>query len=341
MPTDPTQDAAIPIGAKFALLTLESNRVANDLPPVTRITPSLTVLRNLPLQLPNHWNEWLGTLVADALTNEGLFIVASAPSKRLEVLDAEHKKLNDIVHRFYWSLLLQVPFLTHDQGLMILGSRTEDQYRVHSCQKYDQLVRVPWAPRPAIDELALRSSGVVSEAIGLQLAQRTFPRMFRGNTVFYDAVRCADLGPRTLGFVRTIEAITAPPIGRARRAFIGRAALFVGAGMEQELGEMYDIRSAVVHMHEPWRQLEGNGERERRLIVLKRCIQSEALARCCLVTVSVRHELHPFVEDLATLEAFWRLPFEKRRAIWGGAIDLNLPVAQVRDDRVEDRTLGL
>jgi hypothetical protein len=104
---------------------------------------------------------------------------------------------------------------------------------------------------------------------------------------------------------------------------------------------MYDIRSAVVHLHDPTKLLPHVGARGRGILLLKRCIQAEALARFCLARLPQRPQAYPFFQDDQTLENFWKLDASKRGELWGAPLDLHKPISEIRDDWVDDDTLGL
>ena len=331
----------IPTGSKFAVLTVETNRIDKDVPETVQLTESLFVLRRLPIELPSYWKELLGSHTAGRLNETGLHAVSFSPASNPAVLDHENKTLGDIVHRLYWSLLLSVPFFAHEQGLLLTGTRYEDRYEVRSSQQYPRLPWTPWAPRDHVDQAAIRRAYALSQAINDLLTVSNFERLARGNRAFYAALQHTGLGERILGFVRTAEAFILPPVGQAREAFIQRGSLFVGNGETDALGQMYDIRSASVHLHDPTRLLPRATERIRRLLLLKRCIQAEALARHCLARLPQRKNAHRFFQDDQTLESFWSQKSASQRSLWGAPIDLQAALAEVRDDWVDDETLGL
>lgn len=98
------------------------------MPASVQLADRLLVLRQLPVDLPPHWTEWLGTLLVNRLKANGLYLLSFAPSDRLAIQDHENEALRMSVHRLYWSLLLSVKFLFHGRGLLFTGSRYDDKY---------------------------------------------------------------------------------------------------------------------------------------------------------------------------------------------------------------------
>jgi hypothetical protein len=82
-------------------------------------------------------------------------------------------------------------------------------------------------------------------------------------------LRVLDLGERLFEFVRTVETFIFPPVGQTRDAFVKRSRLFVAGGHDEALGQIYDIRSAAAHLHDPTRFLPRTTERIRRITLLK------------------------------------------------------------------------
>jgi len=85
------------------------------------------------------------------------------------------------------------------------------------------------------------------------------------------------------------------------------------------MGEIYDVRSAVEHLHEN-RYLEGF-DRETRLDLLKKEAVAEHIARTALARVVGDPSLWPHFANTSVLGTFWALPAHDRQRIWGPPID--------------------
>ncbi len=114
--------ALIPDGHKYACLALTTGLVSPDLPSLVSVREGLVVLRHPPVSLTGTWQEWLGTIEAADLARADLFLVAHAPSVAPAVLDDENRRLAEIVHRFYYALLIATPFVAHHHGRMLTGA---------------------------------------------------------------------------------------------------------------------------------------------------------------------------------------------------------------------------
>jgi hypothetical protein len=215
---------------KYALVGFPTNRLAADLPAVVEL-PGFLAFRRLPLTLPQHWQEWLGSLAMRQIQEEGLYLIAQTSSKRLNVDDAESEALRGSVHGLYWCLLLSTSFFWHERGLLLSGSRDKDDLRVQHRQEYPRLPWTPYAPRTHITEGTLRNALALAEGVS-ELLKRvgSVERLSRANGVFARGLESPSLGDRTLAFVRTVEAFLLPPVGSAKEAFIERAGSFIVGG---------------------------------------------------------------------------------------------------------------
>ena len=91
------------------------------------------------------------------------------------------------------------------------------------------------------------------------------------------------------------------------------------------MGEIYDVRSAVEHLHEN-RYLEGF-DRKVRLDLLKKEAIVEHIARTSISRIIENSALWPHFANTTSLGAFWSLPDTERKKIWGEPID---PMAATR-----------
>lgn len=332
----------IPVGSKFAVLGIRTTLVSPKLPAVTKVNDSLLVTRELPLTAPPRWRELLGTMRSQRFDSTELFIVAHAKADQPMVQDSQSQGLTILAYQLYWCLLLTHPFFAHEEAVDHSGVRLPDSFDMQSRQEYPPLPWVAWAPRHeqvAPDTLS-RAAKLLPDIIGL-LGSGVYQRLGRGMTAFYNAIRNNDIGARTLDFVRAVETFIYPPIGQARDAFVKRGRVLVGDGHDEALGQMYDIRSAAVHLHDPVRQLPSVAKRERQLLLLRRCFQAEALARYCFEHFPRRKELHAYFQDDQTLEVFWNASDSIRDAAWGPKMNFGAVLDGLKEAWVDDETLGL
>jgi hypothetical protein len=117
--------------------------------------------------------------------------------------------------------------------------------------------------------------------------------------------------------------VVKPEIGASRRQFIHRCQTFTGASAANAdiLGESYDIRSQVEHLHD-WQNGLPNVPpefREERLKSQQR--RSEALGRHVYGRVCTSQAHRQLFEDGA-IDGFWARPDDEKRQLWGAQLDL-------------------
>jgi hypothetical protein len=88
---------------KYALVGL-SVKTEGQIPSGT-ITPTLSVLADTTFSIPQHWQEWLGSIRAQEVEDCNLFFLSKVSSSTSGVLDAENQKLQQQVWNFYCGLL--------------------------------------------------------------------------------------------------------------------------------------------------------------------------------------------------------------------------------------------
>ena len=125
---------------------------------------------------------------------------------------------------------------------------------------------------------------------------------------------------------RAIEALLLPSIGATRRQFVHRCQTFTQSNAEHVaiLGELFDMRSAVEHLHDSDAPLTPQypDDQQRLSIAERRTRQVEALATSIyLRLVDESTILDHFASDMS-INAFWQRPDHERRTVWGVSFDL-------------------
>ena len=98
---------------------------------------------------------------------------------------------------------------------------------------------------------------------------------FRTLHIYLEARAAADILDRLHQYCRRIDGLILPNAGETKRQFKSRTELFIGPRHHDLMGDIYDIRSAVEHLHEN-RYLEGF-DRATRLDLVKK----EAITNPC------------------------------------------------------------
>jgi hypothetical protein len=103
------------------------------------------------------------------------------------------------------------------------------------------------------------------------------------------------------------------------------------------MGETYDVRSDVEHLHEN-KHLEVF-DRTARLELLKELEMMEYIARSTLVRIVLEPQLWPHFANTSALQAFWALDDLQRRALWGTTIKPTDALADLDPRYISDAQL--
>ena len=104
------------------------------------------------------------------------------------------------------------------------------------------------------------------------------------------------------------------------------------------MGDIYDVRSAVEHLHDN-RYLEGF-VRATRLDLVKKEAVTEHIGRMALARIIGDPSLWPHFANTASLASFWALPAVDRRRIWGDPINPLDAVTDFDPKYIHDGDLG-
>lgn len=338
----------IPSGYKFAAIGIETNSVESGLPDTQSIARDLWVCRLPPALLPKHWRGWLGSIRTEQLEAADLWLLTMKQSEHPGIADHDTLALGRRLSVAYYALLLLIENIQHERGMQLSGANADGDPTVSGVQDCAPVYRVRWSPRAHIGPSSFELMEPLCNAlVALQLAvaeeQREYGRIWRVTHAFVTGVHSLDWGERVHQFVRCLEGFIFPAKGNSRDDFIERGELFVGDGYATMLGEMYDIRSAVEHLHGPFRFLPKTSPREQRLRLMKQAIAAEALARFCLRRFLLSQSIWKYFDDDVALEHFWlKLTGAQRRHAWGEPLDLEATLVGIgKDSWITDEDLGI
>jgi len=86
------------------------------------------------------------------------------------------------------------------------------------------------------------------------------------------------------------------------------------------MGEIYDIRSAVEHLHD--NQYLEIFDRNVRLDLLRKEAIAEHIARTALVRIIGDELMWKYFANTGALARFWKMESEERRRLWGAPINV-------------------
>jgi hypothetical protein len=336
---DSAQASWIDNGEKYALVGLSVKFDGSLLP--GKITANLAVLADTKFNVPTNWREWLGSIRAGEVEDCNLFLFSKMASSTPDVLDAENQKLQQRAWGFYVGLMLASTFAPAHRPVLLTGSRRGGEIDLRQQQDLDSPIPCLFRPYPPVvpDEVRMAAQlGENLEALATAPISGGHWRLFRTLSVYTEARTTAQMVDRIHQYCRCIDGLILPDVGKTKQQFKSRTELFIGPGHHDLMGELYDIRSAVEHLHEN-RYLEYF-DRALRLDIAKKEAIVDHIARTTLARVIGDDSLWPHFGNTPALEKFWALPPDQRQRIWGSPIDPLIAVTDFDPQYIHDRLLG-
>jgi len=140
-------------------------------------------------------------------------------------------------------------------------------------------------------------------------------------------------------YSRCVEGLIGADPGRSKRQFKSRTELFIGPGHHTLMGEIYDLRSDVEHLHEDRHLL--NADRSKLLDLVEKEAIIENVARRVLATVLGNPPLWQHFANRDAIARFWMLGGSKQMALWGPEFNVNEPLTDFDPKYINDGQLGL
>jgi hypothetical protein len=329
-------------GEKYALVVIPETIVDEDLPNQGHLVGDLWFSRQLPFDLSPTWIKWLGTVKADVVEKAALFLISKGPSSMPDILDAENEFHRKRVGSLYWSLILSGFIFCYRTPFTIIGAvRTPGLEIVRSVGEFRQPHVVSWMDQEAIDLKRLQRAAQYAATIPDFEGLNRFDRFGRIMRAFYDGVISHHPPDSLHQFVRCVEGFLYPDPGKSTKQFKSRTELLLGHGFHDFAGELYEIRNAVEHLHDPVSVINAATERERRVTLFVRAVEAEALARYCIQKLLDNPTLRTHFETDAAIKAFWMMSQDEKRKLWGHPLNINSINKTVRPDMIRDEDIGL
>jgi hypothetical protein len=125
-------------------------------------------------------------------------------------------------------------------------------------------------------------------------------------------------------FARSLEGLILPDAGATKRQFVHRLKTFVVANQatDEMLGQMFDIRSNLEHLHNALDAFPSGTQEERENLLYKRARQIDRLARFAISHVLGNDKLSSTFKTDENIAAFWANLDHERRALWGKRLDI-------------------
>lgn len=324
------------VGQKYACLALHVANLDGSLPRSITMAPNVWASRSLPLEIPKHWQKWLGSLESDRLKQANLFLIATGVSRSLEILDDENMVLTERVRRHFYGLLIASLGIRIDHARMMTGAVERQEVTIRQTQEYPPILNLACIPQGwTIGSPQLSHSRAIAEGIAAAWGEGDRGRLWRMLDAFNTALHSRDIGVRCHQHVRCVEGIILPPMGKSKESFKERGAVLTGdrAHFAPLLDDLYAIRGKLEHLHGAREAIRTafakKPLREKSLIatdagetreMLRYTLFAETMAHACLAQVLERPEFRKHLEADSSLEAFWAADSAAQQADWGAAI---------------------
>jgi hypothetical protein len=315
-------------GEKYALLGLSVKVMAPNVAELD-LAPNFQVIEGANFKVPDEWREWLGSIRVEEVEACDLFIAAKLKSATPDVLDGENIQLNNRVWGFYRGLLLSSTFATAHKPVILSGSCRDGEVGLRQLQDLDVPVPNDFRPYPDVAPDDFRQAATIAERLERIAATRQGSNRWRFNRVLhlYAQTRTEqDILERIHQYTRCVDGFVTTGPGQGRKEFKSRTELFIGPRHHELMGEIYDVRSSVEHLHED-RYLDPLS-RATQIDLTKKEAVVEHIARTALARIVHNDALWQHFTNKTALTAFWALTAAERQAIWGQPID---PTAALAD----------
>jgi hypothetical protein len=292
-------------GEKYAVLALSVK--LDDPVPLQEMTPHHWAFADARFDLPAHWREWLGTIRTEKLEGSNLFLLSKMRSQLPEVVDAETAELKRHAGHFYAGLLLASPFAPAHKPVMLAGYRQNGEINVRSQDDYEPPIpsMVRHYPPVTLAELQLAAK-IASQIAAIETASLAGGRwrLFRILHLYLETRTIRDNMDQLHQYCRCIDGLIVPDIGNTKRQFKSRTELFIGPRHHSMMGETYDVRSDVEHLHEN-KHLKVF-DRTARLELVKKLEMMELIVRSALVRIVLEPKLWPYFSNTPRCKRFGR-----------------------------------
>ena len=330
---------------KFALVALPRANVADSVTSLS-LNSSVWVMRSLPFGMSDYWQQWIGEIRAKELQGVGLFLLTKAHAENPAVLDGENQLLTQKVSRLFDGLIIAEMPKCPTRPFVLTGANVNGDISIRQLSNLRSPVWYAFAQAEIlrqINEQALRSAASFGDAIAAINKTNEYVRLKRALSAFFAGVYEERFEERLHQFCRCIDGIVLSRRGKGEADFTARTVLFIGDGHHEVMKDMYRMRSAVEHLRLAESEATGKtGVRGKRLCVIERALQAEAIARHALQGVLLDRNLRGCFGDENKLEDFWRASEKDRRERWGQPLDFQTDLAKVVDPQyVTEHDLGL
>jgi hypothetical protein len=282
------------------------------------LSPNFRIIGASGFGIPEEWREWLGSIRVKQVEACDLFVAAKVTSATPDILDGENTQLTNRVWSFYCGLLLSSTFATAHKPVIFTGSCRDGAIGLRQQQDLDVPVPNDFRPYPDVTVGNFKQAAAIAERLERLSATRQGSNRWRLNRVLHLYMQTRtehDLLERIHQYARCIDGLILCDPGKSLKQFKSRTELFIGPHHHDLMGGIYEVRSAVEHLHED-RYLDPL-TRATQVDLTRKAAIIEHMATTTLARIVLNEALWPHFSSKATLAEFWARPAPERRAIWG------------------------
>jgi hypothetical protein len=309
-------------GENFYCQTFGGLWVPEEISPGLEIAPKVWAGRGLPLVPGEHWEEWLGELPFRDIRT-GLVLTATAPQPGPgHFVSPELKRKLD--HLAIGLILQGVP--DYRESFLIAGANETGEPDARQFGR----ARVFYPARDAkplvVGRAELdRAVFLATKLDAIDLKGQDWRRLRRA----IDALTKGSAEPhfqdeRIHQLVRSLEGLILPEMTKTRKQFIHRCQTFAVANADtaEALGQIFDIRSKVEHLHNALDALPGATSQEKEDLSYRSARQIDQLARFAISRVLENDTLRETFRTDAGIADLWQKRDDERAKLWGTRLDL-------------------
>lgn len=307
--------------SKFALLAVKNAAVPESL---SKLSDGTRVMPSVPLPDLGVWQEWIGSLRTERLKRANLVLLVDEDSTNPQILDDVNQRLAAGLGRLFYFLHLRWGIECEGADLLCgscVGTAVPVIRQMSELPVFLQCKGYRRAPITAewLEQAIALRAGVMT----IESNKNEFTRVIRGLNVLFNGLQQGGQD-RLHQCVRSLEALVLPDAGTTKRQFVHRCQTFAKPGKEAQLvlQEAFDMRSATEHLQDWDKPIETYQAGAREDVCWQRTRQIEHLACFAYSRLLLDATMREHFRTDTTTAEFWSLPDDKRRSLWGEALNL-------------------
>ena len=318
---------------KFGMLAFD-NCAEVQLNAALDLGDGITVHPACPINLPEHWRTWLGTLQTSSLVDANLLVCIQIDSATPTVLDGETNQIAERLFALRFGLFLHGIPDYRNNFIVLGGVDANGSASVRRVLRPELAFRHEYGRRPQITADTMVTTKECANGIRIFYEQPSnFRRLRAGFHACTRGMEEQHLDDRLHQYVRSLDGLTMLPPGQGKTEFSYRAQLFAtGNAIAEVLEQWYQLRSKHEHLNDPRSVFAAACDEEVERQGSLRAYQAEQAALMVYQRLFSSPELLARFRTDHNIAAFWDLPEVERQTAWGDACDID--AAQADLDRI-------